>query len=133
MWFFKHVINKRSGDGYSELIICFSGVINQREDNPSLSRVQGSMCRSDRTGWWRKDSLHLRGSRRKRRGARTVELKDTSCLYILSLVQISALERASGNKSADSECVNGNQQHARVCDSWGRSSRPFITIVPDTL
>lgn len=45
------------------------------------------------------------GSRieRKRRG-RTALLKDTSYLYFLSTVQISALESGSGNKSAD-KCV----------------------------
>lgn len=37
----------------------------------------------------------------KKGRARTMQLKDASSLYFLSLVQISALERVSGNKSAD--------------------------------
>ena len=68
------------------------------------------------------------------RRTRAIQPKDMSSLYCLSLVQIFALERVSGNKSADSPvCVNENQLCLCVRDSKKRSAHSFISVVPDRL
>lgn len=55
--------------------------------------------------WSRREEKKRQRELERKRRARTIQLKDTSCLYFLSLVQISTLESVSGNKSSNKpEC-----------------------------
>lgn len=105
------------------LIICLIWVTNQRkcDDISFISRAREACAEQDVAVcsvfcffftfvffpqlWLVVKKKHCNWKEAKKKGEKReeqgLELKDTSCLYILSLVQISALECASGNKSVD--------------------------------